>query len=1109
MVKVNSFVMYKRVLFFTLVLLFSIFSLSAQSDAVPYYQGFELSDSLENAKWELTYNPYRDSSYFSNLWCINSAVSSEGDYSLYVSSDSGESATYVVKSEFIIATREFDLPSGEYDLAFDYKVLGDDLSKLYIAWVPESDYSDIFGDFMSNPYSAEIPNEISSNILTLDDGSTYLSSTTVWKQASAYIKVVPSDGKFKLTFAWNNATTSPSTFSAAIDNIMIFERDADCSRPSAVQATADKSANATVWWKGNAESYDLRYKTSDATTWTYINTTDTFAILNSLQSGVYEFNVRSVCDNTPGIWVEGTNALVYTALCIDYLDLESADCRFGSYKDSITGWEAGAIDYGYAAVASHHTIHYMPGETDSRTNGELSTVPSGEAASVRLGTWQTDGTSNGGEMQSISYDYMVDTTVSRVLAVKYAIVLQDPDHGISAQPYFRLQIFDQYGVEIDPDCAGAFFYAQSNIDGWTTIVSTTGAGTIVWKDWTTIGVNLDQFHGQKIQIKLTTRECTFGAHWAYAYFTLDCLSGNLSGINCGETPTTEFVAPEGFKYRWYTVDDDTTIEGTDSTTRILQVDPDDITTFLVDIIYPENSSCYFTLEASAVPRWPQADCSYNVIYDECKIKVQLINESYVRTMYGKTSDKLGSMKWDFDFAEDSYQDTVVFDWPNDGLPYTVNLLTSIYGTVDTCYSDTSFVIQLPIISDTTVVFCDTICEGDVYEFGDTTYTKEGVYYDYLKCYTGCDSISEVHLTVLPIPITVIDTTYCSGGSYIYNNITYAKAGTYTHTFASSWGCDSIVEINLTKLAAITSEQYDTICAGEEFVYQGDTITSRGSYIYNLETNKGCDSIVTLYLDVLDTLDIQVEPLFTACADDEYLYIAYDLLSGTMDSVEISFSEDAKNQFFTADSVVITDSDFTIQLPSGVRPNKYDLTLLFYNGKCGALSKDITLDIYYPSSVVEQKWNNTLAVLNDRYNGGYIFSSYQWYLNSQPIKNAVSSYYYLGEGLSFSTSDQYQVLLTRADDGISAYSCVVQPVVRSDTNEYLTIVTRTRAGAQFAPPEIDAEQATARIFSISGALMSVQYITSTSDMLVAPYNQGIYLVEIQSQLEHIVYKLLVE
>ena len=96
---------------------------------------------------------------------------------------------------------------------------------------------------------------------------------------------------------------------------------------------------------------------------------------------------------------------------------------------------------------------------------------------------------------------------------------------------------------------------------------------------------------------------------------------------------------------------------------------------------------------------------------------------------------------------------------------------------------------------------------------------------------------------------------------------------------------------------------------------------------------------------------------------------------------------------------------------------------------------------YPASVFTQKWNDVLAVYNDRYNRGegregYHITAFQWYKDGQPIDGATGSYYYTGPDEQLDFNALYSVLLTR-DDGTVIRSCEYRPVHTDDPDMVTT------------------------------------------------------------------------
>ena len=81
---------------------------------------------------------------------------------------------------------------------------------------------------------------------------------------------------------------------------------------------------------------------------------------------------------------------------------------------------------------------------------------------------------------------------------------------------------------------------------------------------------------------------------------------------------------------------------------------------------------------------------------------------------------------------------------------------------------------------------------------------------------------------------------------------------------------------------------------------------------------------------------------------------------------------------------------------------------------------IVFPIQYASSVIAQK-EGIIALLNDEYNGGYVFDSYQWYRNGEKIEGADLSYIVVGKE---DIGAQYSVVVTRTTDGVTISTCSV-------------------------------------------------------------------------------------
>ncbi|MGM9810110.1 MAG: T9SS type A sorting domain-containing protein [Paludibacteraceae bacterium] len=113
-----------------------------------------------------------------------------------------------------------------------------------------------------------------------------------------------------------------------------------------------------------------------------------------------------------------------------------------------------------------------------------------------------------------------------------------------------------------------------------------------------------------------------------------------------------------------------------------------------------------------------------------------------------------------------------------------------------------------------------------------------------------DTIYIYQLTVHPVLTTTIDTTICEGDTITWDAEKIYATGTFTKTFEAVTGCDSIVTLKLQVNPKLYTSIKDTICEGETYTFGTMNLTVTGTYkdtLHSLVT--GCDSIVTLELTV--------------------------------------------------------------------------------------------------------------------------------------------------------------------------------------------------------------------------------------------------------------------
>ena len=127
-------------------------------------------------------------------------------------------------------------------------------------------------------------------------------------------------------------------------------------------------------------------------------------------------------------------------------------------------------------------------------------------------------------------------------------------------------------------------------------------------------------------------------------------------------------------------------------------------------------------------------------------------------------------------------------------------------------------------------------------FGDNPYT-EGI----LKDFTKTSSFP-----VRPVwsePCCVIEAEHYGEGceTYTYHGVTYSESGDYEYLIENPMGCDTLLTIHVQLGDTIHSIQHISDC--KPYTWNGITYDESGVYQQTFSSALGCDSIVTLYLNV--------------------------------------------------------------------------------------------------------------------------------------------------------------------------------------------------------------------------------------------------------------------
>ena len=699
----------------------------------------------------------------------------------------------------------------------------------------------------------------------------------------------------------------------------------------------------------NQQSYFVEYGPAGFTpgTGTIARVTGTSFSLSGLTVyATYDIYVYFDCGNDGVLTNENPAHISFcvpeAAACVDFSNLENSNiiCTYGDFYNPYTN--IGVIDYGETDMSSRHTVHHIQA-TDPRTDNNLQVIPPCELYSVRLGNWNT-----GAEAESISYDFTVDTTSADILLLKYAAVLEDPAHSPSEQPRFTFDILNQNGQLIDQMCGSADFIANPNL-GW----NTASGGSVLWKDWTNVGIDVSMYHGQTIRVRMTTYDCEQYGHYGYAYFTLNCKKRTIVAETCGEMQANTYTAPAGFEYRWYYRSSPNSTISTSQSATVNMTNGEE--TLCCWCSFVGNPNCGFELTTRLSSRYPLA--SFTAERDSCSLVYQFHNTSTISSD-GVNPNGSGEIcegaYWDFGDGSTSVELNPSHDFERAG-NYVVRLIATI--SQDEC-QDTAY-LTINILDNAPNITGDfDLGNGE----STTLMATGGINYVWLE---GGQTIGQdAMLTVSPTETT-------------------------TYTLQSIAADSCMIELEQVVVVHDTSEVFlkDTICQGEHYSNHGFSVSAQNTagtvqqtrYLLN---QFGCDSTIHLSLLVKPLPNTSLGQSQIHCFEDEgnitltvptencdsYLWNTQEttrsisVFSGGVYSVLATL-----NGCSSESEVTITDKcPFNIFLPNCITPTDYNSVNDFFELPSTKYIEEFSICIFdrwgrmvYTSSDPHFRWDGNV------------------------------------------------------------------------------------------------------------------------------------------------------
>jgi gliding motility-associated-like protein len=150
-------------------------------------------------------------------------------------------------------------------------------------------------------------------------------------------------------------------------------------------------------------------------------------------------------------------------------------------------------------------------------------------------------------------------------------------------------------------------------------------------------------------------------------------------------------------------------------------------------------------------------------------------------------------------------------------------------------------------------FSQTIyrCPNSPFAIGNKSHTVPGRYIDTLVNYLNADSIVTTTLIHHPSYQQTISSTICEGDTFKMGSKKYTESGVYVNNYVSRLGCDSIVTLNLNVNVKTEKNIEFTICDGDTLLLNNKVYSKEGLFQDTLVNFRACDSLLNITINQIE------------------------------------------------------------------------------------------------------------------------------------------------------------------------------------------------------------------------------------------------------------------
>ncbi len=214
------------------------------------------------------------------------------------------------------------------------------------------------------------------------------------------------------------------------------------------------------------------------------------------------------------------------------------------------------------------------------------------------------------------------------------------------------------------------------------------------------------------------------------------------------------------------------------------------------------------------------------------------------------------------------------------------------------------------------------CSGSGFAFGSNVFTEDGIYMDTLTTASGCDSLVTIDLEFTSTIIIDTSAVLCDSNMVIIGELVYTELGMFSDTLISRYGCDSIVNANISipDPGSLALGDDRSLCPGESLTL---TLSNFASYLwsdgttdpsvvitrpgtYSIEVIDRNNCILTDELVVTEGCNLEVGAANIFSPNDDMINDTWSPTFNEMPSIyQLSIFDRYGNQVFTSNDLTQT------------------------------------------------------------------------------------------------------------------------------------------------------------------------------------------------------------